>query len=197
MRAPEIAVEKAVAAPAEGGTIRVAGPAARPRRFRWARRLAHNRNVVLGSTIFLILLLAAVAAPLISTHNPTRLNPADRLRPPSSGHYLGTDEFGRDVYSLVIYGARVSLLVGGVTMLITSVGGVVIGLVAGYYRRLDLVVMRVMDGLMAFPAILLAIAFMAARGPGVWNVILALSACSLPATALPPRSPGLGPRHPP
>ena len=87
------------------------------------------------------------------------------------------------------YGARVSLLVGGVTMLLTSLGGIVIGLVAGYYRRLDLVVMRFTDGLMAFPAILLAIAFMAARGPGVWNVILALSLVYMPRTAL------LDPQH--
>jgi peptide/nickel transport system permease protein len=107
-----------------------------------------------------------------------------RLEPPSAANYLGTDEFGRDVYSLVLFGSRVSLLVGGVTMLLTSLGGVVIGLVAGWARRLDRLVMRITDGLMAFPAILLAIAFMAARGPGVWNVILALSIVYTPRTAL-------------
>jgi peptide/nickel transport system permease protein len=80
----------------------------------------------------------------------------------------------------VLHGSRVSLLVGGVTMLLTSLGGVGIGLVAGYYRRLDLVIMRVMDGLMAFPAILLAIALMPARGPGVWKVIISLSVVYLP-----------------
>jgi peptide/nickel transport system permease protein len=119
---------------------------------------------------------------------PTRLDPASRLEPPGAGHFLGTDEFGRDVYSLVLHGARVSLLVGGVTMLFTTLGGTVIGLVAGYYRRLDLVLMRFMDGLMAFPAILLAIALMAARGPGVWNVIIALSLVYMPRTALLTRS---------
>jgi peptide/nickel transport system permease protein len=153
-------------------------------RIRWRRRLLRNRNVVGGAVIFLAFLLAAVLAGAISTHVPTRLNPAQRLRPPSAANLLGTDEFGRDVYSLVVHGSRVSLLVGGVTMLLTSLGGIVFGLVAGYYRRLDLVLMRVMDGLMAFPAILLAIAFMAARGPGVWNVILALSLVYMPRTAL-------------
>jgi peptide/nickel transport system permease protein len=161
----------------------VAGVAPAMRR-RWVRRLLKSRNVVLGATIFLLLLGAAILAPWISTHVPTRLNPANRLKPPSAQHFLGTDEFGRDVYSLVVYGSRVSLLVGGVTMLITSLGGIVIGLIAGYYRRLDLAVMRVMDGLMAFPAILLAIAFMAARGPGVGNVIVALSLVYMPRTAL-------------
>ncbi|MBI3455200.1 MAG: ABC transporter permease [Candidatus Rokubacteria bacterium] len=159
-------------------------PEIRAARVRWYRRLLRNRNVVLGAAIFFIFVLAAILAGVISTHNPTRLYPANRLKPPSAQHYLGTDEFGRDVYSLVLHGARVSLQVGAVTMLLTSLGGMVIGLIAGYYRRLDLPIMRVMDGLMAFPAILLAIALMAARGPGVWNVIFALSAAYMPRTAI-------------
>jgi peptide/nickel transport system permease protein len=166
--------------------IRTAEPTAPP--VRWFHRLLRNRSVVVGATVFLGFLLAAVFAFQLSTHNPTRLNPPQRLKPPSAANFLGTDEFGRDVYSLVIYGSRVSLLVGGVTMLITSIGGTLIGLIAGYYRRLDLIVMRVMDGLMAFPAIILAIAFMAARGPGVLNVILALSLVYMPRTALLVRS---------
>ena len=178
----EVAVGKVVEAVPGGAES--AGRAVPGGHVRWARRLLRNRSVVLGAGIFLVFLLAAIFASLISTHNPTRLTPANRLKPPSAANYLGTDEFGRDVYSLVIHGSRVSLLVGGVTMLITSLGGIVIGLVAGYYRRLDLALMRVMDGLMAFPAILLAIAFMAARGPGVWNVIIALSAVYMPRTAL-------------
>ncbi len=153
-------------------------------RARWMRRLARNRNVLAGAVVLLGFLLAALFADALATHNPTRLNPAARLKPPSALNYFGTDEFGRDVYSLVIFGSRVSLLVGGVTMVLTSVGGVVIGLGAGFYRRLDLLIMRFTDGLMAFPAILLAIAFMAARGPGVGNVILALSIVYMPRTAL-------------
>src|SRR5262245_7596321 len=153
-------------------------------RHRWLDRLRRNRNVLVGTALLIVFLLAAIFAGALATHNPTRLDPVARLRPPSAAHYFGTDEFGRDVYSLVVHGSRVSLLVGSVTMLLTSAGGVVLGLGAGFYRRVDLVVMRVADGLMAFPAILLAIAFMAARGPGVVNVILALSIVYMPRTAL-------------
>ncbi len=151
-------------------------------------RLLRHPTVVVGSLIFLALVLVAVFADTLSTHKPTRLYPAVRLKPPSVQNYLGTDEFGRDVYSLVLHGSRISLLVGAVTMLLTSLGGIAIGLGAGYSRRLDPVIMRLMDGLMAFPAILLAIALMAARGPGVWNVILALSIVYMPRTAMLVRS---------
>jgi peptide/nickel transport system permease protein len=156
-------------------------PSTRPR---WLRRLLANRSVVAGALILLAFVLAALLAGTLSTHNPTRLEPAARLQQPSARHFLGTDEFGRDVWSLVLHGSRISLLVGVTTMLLTSVGGIAVGLVAGFSRRLDTVVMRVMDGLMAFPAILLAIALMAVRGPGVWNVIFALSVVYMPRTAM-------------
>jgi peptide/nickel transport system permease protein len=165
-------------------TRALVAPAAPVVRMTWYRRLLGNRNVMLGASMFLVLLLAAIFAGTLSTHVPTRLYPANRLKAPSAAHYLGTDEFGRDVYSLVLHGARTSLRIGGLTMLFTSLGGIVIGLVAGYYRRLDLLVMRIMDGLMAFPAILLAIALMAARGPGEGNVIFALSVVYMPRTAI-------------
>lgn len=155
-----------------------------PSRSHWARRLLRNPNVTIGASVFLVLLTLAVLAGVLSPYDPKRLYPAQRLKPPSTQNILGTDEFGRDIASLVLHGGRVSLLVGSVTMVLTSVGGVVIGLLAGYNRRLDLVVMRVMDGLMAFPAILLAIALMAVRGPGVWNVIISLSVVYLPRTAM-------------
>jgi peptide/nickel transport system permease protein len=169
-----------------------AGPS---ERGRFVRRVLRNRNVVIGGSVFLLLVLVALLADTLSPYNPTRLYPGQRLRPPGVPNFLGTDEFGRDILSLVLHGSRVSLLVGGVTMLLTSLGGVVIGLIAGYYRRLDIVIMRVMDGLMAFPAILLAIALMAARGPGVWNVILSLSIVYLPRTAMLIRSTALSVRE--
>jgi peptide/nickel transport system permease protein len=158
-----------------------AAPSTRPR---WLRRTLANRSVMAGALILLAFVLAALLAGVLSTHNPTRLEPAARLQAPSAKHFLGTDEFGRDVWSLVLHGSRISLLVGVTTMLLTSVGGIIVGLVAGFSRRLDTVVMRVMDGLMAFPAILLAIALMAVRGPGVWNVIFALSVVYMPRTAM-------------
>jgi peptide/nickel transport system permease protein len=140
--------------------------------------------VVGGGAVFVLFLAVAVLAGSLATHQPTRLDPPNRLQPPGARNLFGTDEFGRDVYSLVLHGSRLSLLVGGVTMVFTSLGGVAIGLAAGYYRRLDVVLMRFMDGLMAFPAILLAIALMAVRGPGVWNVIVALSVVYTPRTAM-------------
>ena len=169
--------------------------AAAGERTKWARRLLRNRNVVIGGSVFLLLVLVAIFANALSPYNPTRLYPGQRLKPPGLQNLLGTDEFGRDIASLVLHGSRVSLLVGCVTMVLTSLGGVVIGLIAGYYRRLDIVIMRVMDGLMAFPAILLAIALMAARGPGVWNVILSLSVVYLPRTAMLIRSTALSVRE--
>jgi peptide/nickel transport system permease protein len=178
----------------EGSALATA-PAAASERVRWARRVLRNRNVVIGGGVFLLLVLVALLADALSPYNPTRLYPGQRLKPPGAPNFLGTDEFGRDILSLVLHGSRVSLLVGGVTMVLTSLGGVVIGLIAGYYRRLDIVIMRVMDGLMAFPAILLAIALMAARGPGVWNVILSLSIVYLPRTAMLIRSTALSVRE--
>ncbi len=151
---------------------------------RWLERLLANRAVVVGAFILLVFVVAALLADILSTHNPMRLVPANRLKPPGAANYLGTDEFGRDIWSLVLHGSRISLLVGVTTMLLTSIGGIVVGLAAGYSRRLDPLIMRIMDGLMAFPAILLAIALMAARGPGVWNVIFALSVVYTPRTAM-------------
>ena len=169
----EAAALRTAAAPPEAG-----------RRLAWIRRLGRNRNITVGAAMLALIVLAALLAGAVSTHDPRRLNPAERLKAPSARNFLGTDEFGRDVYSLVLHGAQISLLVGASTMLLTSLGGIVIGLVAGYYRRVDPVLMRVMDGLMAFPAILLAIALMAARGPGVGNVIFALSVVYTPRTAM-------------
>src|SRR5919106_1799750 len=180
----------------ERATVLAESPtAAGSARARLARRILRNRNVVIGGSVFLLLVLIALFAGALSPYSPTRLYPGQRLKPPSMHNFLGTDEFGRDIASLVLHGSRVSLLVGGVTMLLTSLGGVVIGLIAGYYRRLDIVIMRVMDGMMAFPAILLAIALMAARGPGVWNVIISLSVVYLPRTAMLIRSTALSVRE--
>jgi len=152
-----------------------------PRRFAALRRV--SPMVWLGAFVIVIAGGAAVFAPSLATHDPLRSAVAIRLQAPSGTHYLGTDGFGRDVFSRVLYGARVSLGVGLAVVVLSTVLGTVTGLVAGYYRRLDGPIMRVMDGLMAFPAILLAIAVMGALGPGVQNVVLALSIVYWPRTA--------------
>jgi len=135
---------------------------------------------VLGGSMLLAVLLVALAAPLAFTTDPIALNMAARLRPISADAWFGTDMFGRDMYSRVIYGCRTSLLVGiSVTALAVSIG-LLVGLVAGYLRALDAVVMRVMDGLMAIPGILLAIAMVALSGASFTTVIFAITVPEIP-----------------
>ncbi len=148
-----------------------------------SRRLAGQAGPMAGLIVLIVAVLCALFAPALTHYDPLKLNILDRLSPPSSAHLLGTDDFGRDVYSLVLYGGRASLLVGGLVMILTSVIGVMFGVVAGFSRVLDNVLMRIMDGLMAFPAIVLAIALMAALGPRLSNVIIALSIVYAPRTA--------------
>ena len=128
-----------------------------------------------AGVILLLLALAAVTATLWAPHSPSDITPVERLRSPSWEHWFGTDHFGRDVFSRVVYGARVSLTVGFVVAVLSTVLGAITGLVAGYYRRLDGIIMRIIDGVMAFPAILLAIALVAALGASLVNVIAALT----------------------
>src|SRR5215468_10880631 len=136
-----------------------------------SRGLLRRQPTMVGGLICLaLILLTGLAAPYLGTVDPTSIRPITRLREPSAEFWFGTDQFGRDIYSRTLYGGRISLLVG-VTVAAASLAlGIVIGLLTGYYRRLDRVVMRVMDGLMAIPAILLALALMAS----VRNVIIAL-----------------------
>jgi peptide/nickel transport system permease protein len=149
----------------------------------WVARLLRRREAVAGGVLMLVMLVVALAAPWLATHDPTRLDPIERLRPPGHAHWLGSDDFGRDVYSQVLYGARTSLLVGGMVMVGSSLMGIILGLAAGYYRTLDNLLMRITDGLMAFPGIVLAIALMASLGPQVANVIIALSIVYMPRMA--------------
>jgi peptide/nickel transport system permease protein len=138
---------------------------------RFARR---NPTMLAGGVLLFLMLFLAVCAPQLHTVNPVDMNPADRLRMPSANHWFGTDMYGRDSYSRVIYGARVSLFVGLVVAVVTSAVGLAIGLISGFIRRLDNVVMRAMDGIMALPELLLAISFVALTKASVRNVIIAL-----------------------
>jgi len=145
-------------------------------------RLARRKITLIGAALMAVMLVLGTLGPLVAG-NPTRMDVASRLAPPSAVHWFGTDDVGRDVFSRVIHGARLSLLVGSAVVALSLVVGVSCGLIAGYYRRLDNVVMRVMDGLMAFPAIILAIALMAALGPSVANVVLAIGVVYSPRVA--------------
>lgn len=163
-------------------SIALRGPLAAPQptaRRRIPRVFAH-RGAVVGASLVAGILLVGLAAPLLAPHDPLFLDANVRLQPPGPAYPFGTDNQGRDTYSRVVYGARLSLLVGFGVALLTVVLGTTIGLLAGFYRRFDTLIMRVMDGLMAFPGVILAIAIMAAVGPRVENVILSLTIVSTP-----------------
>jgi peptide/nickel transport system permease protein len=146
--------------------------------------MVRQRRVIgLGGVILLVMLGVAVAAPVLAPYDPLDIQAMERLRRPAWAHFFGTDEFGRDILSRVIFGARLSLLVGGLVTLLAIVLGTVIGLVAGWSPRADRVIMRIMDGVMAFPDILLAIALMAALGPSLRNVVIALACVYTPRVA--------------
>jgi peptide/nickel transport system permease protein len=135
---------------------------------------------VLGGALLLVMILIAILAPYLGTVDPTALAPAKRTREPSAQYWFGTDMLGRDVYSRVIYGTRISLLVGFSVAAVASAVGTFIGLISGYIRILDSVIMRIMDGLMSIPPILLAIALMALTRASVQNVIVAISVAEFP-----------------
>ncbi len=134
----------------------------------------------LSLVILVLVILMAVLAPWLTSQNPLFLNPAARLQGSSASHWLGTDALGRDLYSRVIYGSRVSLIVGGGVLAISLVFGVLFGSLAGYLRRADGPIMRVMDGIMAIPAVLLAIALVSVSGSSLTTVIVAIALPEIP-----------------
>jgi peptide/nickel transport system permease protein len=168
---------------AESGLPPLAGTAPLRRRRGVIRRLFAHRLFVTGFALFMVMLAMAVFADWLATHNPIQVRARFRFRPPSLDNFFGTDNFGRDVFSRVVHGARLSIVIGFATVLLTAVAGTACGLIAGYFRKLDNVVMRVMDALMAFPTILLALAITAALGPSAANVVVALAAVYAPRTA--------------
>jgi len=152
-------------------------------RYYALRRLIENR-MALASALFLIaVLLISLLAPLLSPYDPNFVDPINRKLVPSGSHWFGTDDLGRDVFTRALYGARVSLLVGFSVTIVAAVVGAILGLIAGFYDRADSIIMRVMDGFMAFPSILLAIAIMASLGPRTINVIVALAVVYTPQIA--------------
>jgi peptide/nickel transport system permease protein len=148
------------------------------RRFREAFK--RHPTAIIGGVILLAMVAVAILAPWLGTIDPQAVFPSKRLRPPSEQFWFGTDMLGRDVYSRVVYGARVSLIVGLAVAALSTLLGLAIGLVTGYVRRLDAVVMRVMDGLMSIPSVLLAIALMALTKASIGNVIVAITLAEVP-----------------
>lgn len=155
----------------------------RATRLRWLQLLGRDSGAITGALIVSVMVVIAAIGPRLSGYDAAQVDPMNRLLPPSSQHWIGTDTFGRDALTRMLHGARVSLLVGLATMIITTVLGAFLGLVAGYVHRADGPIMRVMDGFMAFPSLLLAIAIMAALGARTENVIVALSVVYLPRVA--------------
>jgi peptide/nickel transport system permease protein len=157
-------------------TARDLKPSALARFGVFARR---NPTIVIGAAILIFMAVVALAAPLIAG-DPTFINPVDRLQAPSGEHYFGTDHLGRDIYARSVYGARISLVVGLSVAFLSVIIGLAIGLAAGYLRRVDNVIMRAMDGLMAIPAILLAIALVSLNRASVGIVIVAITIPEVP-----------------
>jgi len=147
------------------------------------RKLFGRRVVLVGAAILIVVALAALLAPWITPYDPMKLRILDRLQSPRASHWFGTDELGRDVFSRVVFGARYSLMIGALVVLVSMICGVLLGLAAGFFRRLDGPIMRVVDAMMSFPDILLAIALVAVLGASMANVVIALAIVYTPRVA--------------
>ncbi|MCM3768078.1 ABC transporter permease [Neobacillus niacini] len=149
-----------------------------------AKRLLKNKLAVIGLIIIVLQIGMAIFAPLITSYDPVKQNlDASELPVFSEGHWLGTDNYGRDVWSRIVFGARISLVVGIVAVTLGLLGGVTLGLLGGYYKKLDGVIMRIVDLLFSFPGILLAMLIIAILGTSLINVAIAISIWSIPSCA--------------
>jgi peptide/nickel transport system permease protein len=157
--------------------------ARRRRRTDFLRRLAAHRSFLIGAVILALFVLVAAFAPLLAPYGPTEINYRAILSPPTATNWFGTDGYGRDIASRVIWGTRVSLRIGLVVVVTTGILGTILGTAASYVDWLDGLIMRTLDGLMAFPGVLLAIALAAALGPSEINAIIALTVTFTPRTA--------------
>jgi len=143
----------------------------------------HRPDMVVGAVLLGAMILIALLCPYLSQVDPRAMSPGQRLMAPSAEHWFGTDQLGRDLFARVLHGARVSLLVGASVAFLASLLGTIVGMVSASNRRLDAIIMRVMDGVMSIPAILLAIALMAVTGGSVGNVITAVTLVEIPRVA--------------
>ena len=146
----------------------------------WRKFFGRYNMVLIGGIMFLIMVTVAFLATSIAPYDPQHMNMMESLRPPSAAHLCGTDEFGRDVFSRIIYGARVSLTISLSVLVMVGIFGTVLGMLAGFYHYADTLIMRFMDGLMAFPTVILALVILTVLGSGIPNLVLALSITQLP-----------------
>ena len=158
-------------------------PPARNPTVLFIRRLLKRKTVAAGLIVLLVFVLLAVFAPMIAPYSPSKLSIVNRLKPPSELYWFGTDEFGRDVFSRTIYAGRLSLLVGAAVVALSALIGITLGLLAGFFQKLDTPIARLIDAMMAFPDILLAIALVAALGPSLTTVLIALAVVYSPRLA--------------
>lgn len=147
------------------------------------KRFLNNKSTVIGSAIFLVIFIITIFTNLLSPYDPNTTDVYNQLKAPNGDFWFGTDNFGRDLFSRILYGIRISVIVGISTTILSSIIGLVIGLYASYYKRLDNLLMRIMDGFMAFPSTLLAIAIIAALGANVINLIICLTIVFVPSVA--------------
>jgi len=145
--------------------------------------LWRRKTALIGLGILTLVFLAALLADLVSPHDPLAMRVANRLKPPSMNNWFGTDEFGRDIFARVVHGGRISLAVGALTVIFSCAFGVLLGVLAGFFRKLDTALSRIIDGLMALPDILLAIALVAVLSPSMTNVVIALGIVYTPRIA--------------
>ncbi|TIL34553.1 ABC transporter permease [Mesorhizobium sp.] len=171
-------------------------PASRSRVSGLVRLAKRHPLVLIGSSFLALLIILAVTAPLYAG-DPVIMDPFKRLQPPSDEMWFGTDNVGRDVFARTVFGARISLMVGLMAAACAALGGLLIGIIAGYSRSFDNVIMRVMDGLMSIPTVLLAIALISLTGPGIGMLIVAIAIPETPAVARLVRSVVLGVRERP
>ena len=146
----------------------------------WRKFFGRYNMVLIGGIMFLIMVTVAFLATSIAPYDPQHMNMMESLRPPSAAHLCGTDEFGRDVFSRIIYGARISLTISLSVLVMVGIFGTVLGMLAGFYHYGDTLIMRFMDGLMAFPTVILALVILTVLGSGIPNLVLALSITQLP-----------------
>ncbi|MEY4845510.1 MAG: hypothetical protein RL312_1791 [Pseudomonadota bacterium] len=143
-------------------------------------RMIRRPLPAMGAVLLLILISVSIGAPWITAQDPFDMNVVDRLQPPNETYFFGTDAFGRDIFTRTLYGGRVSLIIGVSVAVTSTVIGLIIGIIAGYFRMADAILMRIMDGLMAIPGILLAIGLMSLTRASIWVVIIAITIPEVP-----------------